>query len=57
MTTAARHTVAIAILAVLAISTACGGRGGDTYAKATEAQTRCCEHLDGAARWRNPGRT
>jgi hypothetical protein len=27
-----------------------GGRHGDTYAKATEAQQQCCEHLAGSGR-------
>lgn len=41
--------VATVVLAILAV--ACGGgHHGDTYARATEVQQQCCEHLAGAAR-------
>jgi hypothetical protein len=46
--TALRSLVVVTLVAVLG---ACGGgRHGDTYAKATEAQQGCCEHLAGASR-------
>jgi hypothetical protein len=40
-------TVALGLLLGTA---ACGGRHGDTYAKATNAQEACCENLTGDAR-------
>lgn len=45
-----RATVVIATL-VAAITAACGGGArGDTYAKATQVQEQCCEHLQGRGR-------
>jgi hypothetical protein len=47
-----RWWVALSVTIVLALA-ACGGGGGkktDTYAKGTEAQAQCCEHLTGGAR-------
>lgn len=41
------------VLAAVVALAACGGGGGkktDTYAKGTEAQAQCCEHLTGGAR-------
>ncbi|MBP9087811.1 MAG: hypothetical protein KBG15_16950 [Kofleriaceae bacterium] len=38
------------VLLGLAAVIGCGGRHGDTYAKATNAQESCCEHLAGEAR-------
>jgi len=40
-------------LAVLALAAGCGGGGGghkDTYAKGTQVQEACCEHLKGGER-------
>ena len=48
----ARWWVVLAF-AVTFAAAACGGGGGkktDTYAKGTEAQAQCCEHLTGGAR-------
>jgi hypothetical protein len=47
-----RWWVALTVTIVVAVA-ACGGGGGkktDTYAKGTEAQAQCCEHLTGGAR-------
>lgn len=47
-----RTTLALAVLASL-LAAACGGGGGahkDTYAKGTEVQEQCCEHLKGGDR-------
>jgi hypothetical protein len=45
----ARHAWIVALAAALAVG--CGGsKRTDTYQKATLAQERCCEHLEGAAR-------
>jgi len=51
-TTAARNTVARILRLWIALSLAAcgGGRRGDTYAKATQAQEQCCEWLRGASR-------
>jgi hypothetical protein len=36
---------------VLVLVAACGGgKRGDTYARASDVQGQCCQHLDGAAR-------
>lgn len=42
----------VGLASLLAIAAACGGgsRRTDTYAAATDEQTRCCEHLAGAPR-------
>ena len=45
----------LARLVLVAAVAACGGGGGggakkDTYAKATEVQQACCEHLNGGPR-------
>jgi hypothetical protein len=54
--TPVRTTVAatlrwIASLTLVATLGACGGgHHGDTYAKATQAQQQCCEHLAGPSR-------
>lgn len=47
-----RWWVRISLGALLALAAACGGGGtkSDTYAKGTEAQAACCEHLAGGAR-------
>jgi hypothetical protein len=38
-------------LVIIAMIAACGGRGhGDTYARATDVEQVCCEHLDGPGR-------
>jgi hypothetical protein len=42
-----------ALSVTISLLAACGGGGGkktDTYAKGTEAQAQCCEHLTGGAR-------
>ncbi len=38
------------LLVALVAAVGCGGRHADTYAKATNAQERCCENLAGEAR-------
>ena len=43
-------TVVLALAAALGSATGCGGRHGDTYAKATNTQESCCENLAGEAR-------
>jgi hypothetical protein len=46
-----RRVTAIVTAGLLAIAiAACGGTHGDTYARATDAQQGCCEHLAGDAR-------
>ena len=49
--TLALATVALAALA--ALTSGCGGGGkksGDTYARGTQVQEKCCEHLQGGER-------
>ena len=41
---------ATTVLLALVAAVGCGGRHGDTYAKATNAQEACCESLAGEAR-------
>ncbi|MEO8705645.1 MAG: hypothetical protein ABI867_36780 [Kofleriaceae bacterium] len=40
------------LLTIAALAAACGGGGqrSDTYARATDVQGDCCQHLSGAAR-------
>ncbi len=50
--TGRRHTVTLGLLVAAAVA-ACGGGGGstkDTYARATDIQSECCENLKGDAR-------
>lgn len=45
-----RNTLAtLGVLGALALA-ACGGGHGDTYAKGTQVQEQCCEHLSGDGR-------
>lgn len=50
--TSRSHTVArvLRIWIVITLAACGGGRRGDTYARATQAQEQCCEHLSGATR-------
>jgi hypothetical protein len=42
-------TLGTAVLASLALL-GCGGKHGDTYARATDVQGQCCQHLAGGPR-------
>ena len=52
--TVARTLRVFSIALLVALATACGGGGGhkndNTYARATDAQQSCCEHLSGTGR-------
>jgi hypothetical protein len=48
--TATDHHTTLAVIVVFALLGACGGNHRDTYAKATNAQEKCCENLSGNGR-------
>ncbi len=50
--TSRSNTVArvLRVWIVIALAACGGGRRGDSYARATQAQEQCCEHLSGATR-------
>lgn len=50
-----RHTLLTILLGLSALTAGCGGNkggsaGGDTYARGTQVQESCCEHLSGPGR-------
>jgi hypothetical protein len=50
--TSIRRAFTLAVIGTIGIAAAAcgGGRHGDTYARATDVQQQCCEHVAGDAR-------